>query len=81
MNAGLERMWRALRKSFAGYQVIHEQQQLLNRPWEEDFLHFACDGQLHGHLLPPRDGRRRSVTSDGWCPDCGRPDVQQRGSG
>jgi hypothetical protein len=64
----LERTLDALRKFCAGYARIHERQSLLNRPWEEDFLHFARDGSLHGHLLSSPDGRRRSVTSDGWCP-------------
>ena len=37
----------------------------------EQFLHWAFDGQewqLHGRLAPPADGRRRSVTRNGWCP-------------
>ena len=58
---------RSLRGFFLGYQRIHERRQLKDRPWLEDVLHFARDGQLHGHLLPP-DDRRRSTTSDGWCP-------------
>lgn len=61
--------WRqALRQFSVGYAKIHERQSLLNRPWQEEFLHFAPDGSLHGHLTPPADGQRRSVTSDGWCP-------------
>lgn len=39
---------------------------LLNRPWEEDWLHWAADGRLHG-TCPPPDHRRHSVTSTGWC--------------
>ena len=62
----------ALREFYAGYKRIHERRQLLDRPWEEDLLHFARDGQLHGHIPPPNDGRRHSVTSDGWCPGWAR---------
>ncbi len=50
---------------------LHERLQLLNRPWEEYLTHWAHDGytwQLHGHLPPPADGHRRSVTPGGWCP-------------
>lgn len=57
----------SLREFCAGYARIHERQSLRNRPWEEDFLHFARDGSVHGRLISPADGRRRSVTSDGWC--------------
>lgn len=63
-----QRTLQALREFYSGYSRIHERQSLLNRPWEEDLLHFARDGSLHGHLPPPTDGRRHSVTSDGWCP-------------
>lgn len=63
---------RALRQFYAGYARIHERQVLLNRPWEEDFLHVARDGSVHGHLLPPTDRRGHSVTSDGWCPGWAR---------
>lgn len=69
-NATARRMLHSLREFYAAYARIHERQSLLNRPWEEDFLHFARDGSVHGHLLSPSDGRRRSVTSDGWCPGC-----------
>lgn len=59
--------------------AIRERQALQARPWEEDLLHWAKDGTLHGRLLPPapearagsllrRRGRRLSTTSDGWCP-------------
>ena len=50
---------------------LHERMRLLDQPWQEDLLHWSHDGhdwQLHGHLLPPANGRRRSVTRDGWCP-------------
>jgi hypothetical protein len=57
-----------LRDYFAVYKRLHEHQALRNRPWEEDFLHWSLDGELHGHLPPPQQGRRHSVASDGWCP-------------
>ncbi len=47
---------------------MRQRRALLDRPWEEDFLHWAMDGTLHGDVTPPSDGRRRSVTTDGWCP-------------
>jgi len=55
---------------------LYERQDLLNRPWEEELLHWSWNGQqwqLHGHLPPPRDGRRHSTTTDGWCPNRVRP--------
>ena len=50
---------------------LEERRDLLNRPWEEEFLHWAYDGRqwhLHGHRMPGVGKRRRSVTSGGWCP-------------
>lgn len=66
---GLLQSWREF---FADYQRLYERRELVNRPWEEEFLHFALDGSLHGRITPPSDGRRRSVTSDGWCPGWAR---------
>ena len=63
---------RSLRTFYTEYKRLYERRELLNRPWEEEFLHFAFDGRLHGHLPPPDDGRRHSVTSDGWCPGWAR---------
>jgi hypothetical protein len=60
----------ALRRSWRDYAEISERRALLNRPWEEEFVHWAFDGQqwhLHGHLIAP-GGRARSTTSSGWCP-------------
>ena len=60
-----------LRQRAAVQEELQERRQLLDRPWEEDFLHWHRDGdtwQLHGEHAPPADGRRRSTTSDGWCP-------------
>jgi hypothetical protein len=54
---------------------------LMNRPWEENFLHWTGDPsnpRLHGRVPPPRDRRRRSVTRGGWCPGLAsesRPDT------
>jgi hypothetical protein len=67
----LRRLGAFLREFDAEVTELHERQRLLNRPWEEEFLHWAYDGEawhLHGHLTPPDDRRRRSVTSSGWCP-------------
>jgi hypothetical protein len=62
------RAWRGLR-GFLSVQVeLHERAALLDRPWEEELLHWAGDGrELHGRLVPP-PGRCRSTTSSGWCP-------------
>jgi hypothetical protein len=71
----LRRLGESLREFDAELTELHERQHLLNRPWEEDFLHWAFDGrewQLHGTLTPPADGRRRSVTRSGWCVGLGR---------
>lgn len=45
---------------------------LLNRPWEEDLLHWSSGGNIHG-AHPPLDQRQHSVTSTGWCPGKRRP--------
>jgi len=54
------------RKFWWGYRDLLERQRLLQRPWEEEFLHWSSEGQLHGHLPPA--GRSHSTTSSGWCP-------------
>lgn len=64
-------LWRKLRQFWTEQNEIQERLLLTNRPWEEEFTHWAHDGQhwhLHGHLAPPDDGRRHSVTSTRWCP-------------
>ncbi len=70
-NRLLSRVSARLRE-FTDLQVeLSERRVLLNRPWEEDLLHWARDDhgwRLHGHLLPPGGRRRRSTTSRGWCP-------------
>lgn len=49
---------------------LEQRRALLDRPWEEEFLHWAADGSLHGNQLPPaaKRGRSHSTTTGGWCP-------------
>lgn len=56
-------------REFLAVQVeLRERAALLDRPWEEEFLHWAGEGrELHGRLVPP-PGRGRSTTRSGWCP-------------
>jgi hypothetical protein len=62
------RAWRGLREFLAVQVELHERAALLDRPWEEEFLHWAGDGrELHGRLVPPH-GRGRGATRSGWCP-------------
>ncbi|MGI3782582.1 MAG: hypothetical protein ACRYG2_17615, partial [Janthinobacterium lividum] len=56
------RLPRALRRAMRDRRALQE------RPWEEELLHWARDGTLHGSVTPPSDGKRRSITADGWCP-------------
>ncbi len=74
-HSRLRRLWSVLREFNATQIELVERQALLDRPWEEDFMHWAHDGQswqLHGHLVPS-GGRRRSTTGEGWCPARCRP--------
>ncbi len=69
--APLRRLFKRLQRLTADLRELEERRGLLDRPWEEDFLHWACedDGwQLHGHIVPPPRRRTSSVTSQGWCP-------------
>jgi hypothetical protein len=62
---------RAILRVASGIRELEERRALLDRPWEEEFLHWVRDEQgwhLHGHLTPPRRRRTISVTSGGWCP-------------
>jgi hypothetical protein len=74
--AGRSRRILGSTKNFLADQAeLHERMALLNRPWEEQFVHWAGDPsnpRLHGSVPPPRDGRRRSVTRSGWCPGLAR---------
>ncbi len=52
------RAWRGLREFLAVQVELHERAALLDRPWEEDFLHWAGGGrELHGRLVPPPRAR------------------------
>lgn len=64
------RLWLNLREFYVTQVEMYERLDLMNRPWEEEFLHWVDgpDGpELHGHVVPPSDGRRHSVTRQGWC--------------
>jgi len=59
-------------RGFNAAQVeLWERWLLLNRPWEEEWLHWAPDGSLHGNVPPPKGHGRHSVTTSGWCPGLG----------
>lgn len=65
--------WSGRRLDRSLRRALRERQALRARPWEEDLLHWAKDGSLHGRLLPAPPGpwaprRRQSTTGDGWCP-------------
>lgn len=71
--SGWRRVLAQVRAFLQAQERLHQRYQLLNRPWEEEFTHWARAGNawtLHGRYPPPADGRRRSTTSDGWCPRC-----------
>ena len=60
-----------VREFFSTQESIYERQLLLNRPWEEEFLHWSWTGErwvLHAHIIPPPGRHHRSTTRDGWCP-------------
>lgn len=61
------RAWRVFRAFLDEQRELQERLALINRPWEEEFLHWTGDGGLHGRHAPPADGRRRGVTRGGWC--------------
>src|SRR4051794_41771099 len=61
------RTWRVLRDFFAIQVELHERAALMNRPWEEDLLHWAGDGTaLHGWLVPPAGHHRSTTRGGGW---------------
>lgn len=66
----VQRVVRATREFFREQQEIQERLLLLNRPWEEELLHWSADGELHGRFAPRTTKRRHSVTRGGWCPGC-----------
>jgi len=64
-----------VRAVLAEIRELDERLYLVNRPWEEEFLHWARDEHgwhLHGHRVPPSNTRIRSITSTGWCPGLGK---------
>jgi hypothetical protein len=72
MSTLLRRLAKRLHRFSSDLRELGERRVLLDRPWEEDFLHWARDGQgcqLHGHLVPSPQRRASSVTSRGWCPE------------
>lgn len=75
------RAWQGLREFLAVQVELHERVALLNRPWEEEFLHWAGDGrELHGRFVPP-PGRPHSTTRSGWCPGMVRSSGTSHGPG
>lgn len=70
-------LWRGMRTVNADQREMNERMWLLQCPWEEDFLHWGADGNLHGHLMPPLGRRRHSVTGTGWCPGLARRDIDR----
>lgn len=69
------RIGRAVRRVADDVRELGERRVLLDRPWEEEFMHWVHDERgwhLHGHLPPPARRRTRSVTARGWCPGLAR---------
>jgi hypothetical protein len=66
VHSRLRRLLARVREMSALQNELAERHLLLNRPWEEEFLHWGQDGCLHGHLVPPGH-RRFSTTRSGWC--------------
>ena len=57
----LHRLGTALREFDAEVTELHERQRLCNRPWEEEFLHWAYDGHAVAPPRPPDAARRRTA--------------------
>jgi hypothetical protein len=77
------RLVTALRTAASQQTELQERMWLLQRPWEEDYLHWVGEGEerrLHGTVPPPQDGRRYSVTRAGWCRGLAA-DVRRAGGG
>lgn len=64
----VHRVLSGLRRHWSAYQELRERAWLMQRPWQEEVLHWGADGHLHGHLAPAPGARNDSTTSDGWCP-------------
>jgi hypothetical protein len=78
--APLRRLVKRLHEFSEDLRELEERRVLLDRPWEENFLHWARDEhgwQLHGSFLPPPLRRASSVTSQGWCPGTARTRQQR----
>jgi hypothetical protein len=61
--------WRALTRLWGEQKEIAERLSLLERPWEEQYLHWSFEGGelvLPGELMPSTR-RRMSTTRGGWC--------------
>lgn len=76
MKGRVSDLFGRLRTALTTLDELEQRRALLDRPWEEEFLHWAADGSLHGHRVPPatRRGRSRSTTTGGWCPGLRRPE-------
>lgn len=71
MKRRVQRLLAGIREFHALQRELLERRLLINRPWEERYLHWSFDGthwHLHGQLPPPANGRRCSTTRRGWCP-------------
>ncbi|MFC6704594.1 hypothetical protein [Flexivirga alba] len=64
-QSALDRVWRALSVLFTAGVELQERLLLINRPWEEELLHWGEDARLHGAIAPPPG--QHSTTSTGWC--------------
>ncbi|MDT7709420.1 MAG: hypothetical protein QOG20_5027 [Pseudonocardiales bacterium] len=67
---GLRQILAKVSQASAAITEVEQRRLLLNRPSEEEFLHWALDEDgphLHGRFVP-QSRRSRSVTSSGWCP-------------
>ncbi len=76
----LRRLGKRLHQFSVDQRELEERRMLLDRPWEEDFLHWARDEHgwhLHGRFVSPPRRRASSVTSQGWCPGTARTRQQQ----
>jgi hypothetical protein len=67
--ARVKTAWEVLARFWAEQKELTERLSLRERPWEEQYLHWAWEGGelvLHGELMPSTH-RRMSITRGGWC--------------